>query len=285
MLYTFRYIGNKHQFLEKIIKRIVSFRETYDTFVDVFGGSGVVSLNVSHLFKNVILNDIDTNVMCVHNAFKNMTWNDYRSFCKRTHIDTIDLSDKETFYKFRDKGNKEFYFQDGNSIDKGLFLYFISGACINSFFRVGPNGFNQSSGQDDLSRRFSYMRWRTFHKAYLNIELSCQDYKNLCLSVDKPCTWFLDPPYSSMSNTYDSNFSKEQKKEFLKIVTSELKGNIIYTDAYDKEEWKLLKDYGFEREMLRKDMPNISVGCIGNGGNKTTGKIEVMYYRQSFINY
>lgn len=88
-----------------------------------------------------------------------------------------------------------------------------------------------------------------------------------------------------MSNAYDSNFSKEQKKEFLKIVTSELKGNIIYTDAYDKDEWKLLKDYGFEREMLRKDMPNVSVGCIGNGGNNTTGKIEVMYYRQSFINY
>ena len=35
------------------------------------------------------------------------------------------LTKKDIYYKFRDKGNKEFFFQDKNSFDKGFFLYFL----------------------------------------------------------------------------------------------------------------------------------------------------------------
>ena len=274
MIYTFRYIGNKFQFLQDIHKCIFSFDNRYDTFVDVFGGSGVVSLNCARLFEHTILNDINSDIMCVHNTFKNALWSDYCSFVKRTHIHDLDLSDKETYYKFRDKGNKEFY--EKNNFDKGWFLYFIGGASINSFFRVGPNGFNQSAANQDLSRRFTYMRWRHFKRAYENVELRNQDYKELCLSIDKPCTWFLDPPYFSMSNTYTNNFSKSQKEEFLDIVINHLKGNVIYTDAYVEQDVELLKKHGFKVHILRSKMPPVKAG-------KTTeqeDRIEVMYYKQ-----
>ena len=107
-LYTFRYIGNKHQFLDVIKKIILHLNDRTDSFIDVFGSSGVVSLNVQKFFKNIVLNDIDENVMNIHYTFKNALWSDYRSFCNRTHIDTLDLSKKDIYYKFRDKGNKEY---------------------------------------------------------------------------------------------------------------------------------------------------------------------------------
>ena len=216
--------------------------------------------------------------MCVHNAFKNANWSDYRSFCNRTYIDTLDLSKKDIYYKFRDKGNKEFFFQDKNSFDKGFFLYFVSGGCINSFFRIGPNGFNQSSGLDDLSRRFSLMRWNSFKKAYAKIELRNMDFTEIFNEFsDKPRTWFLDPPYFSTSNTYNSNFSSSQKEKFMTAVVEQLKGNVIYTDTYVEEDWKFLKEHSFHIRILRANMQNVAVG---KNGEQTTDRKEVIYYKQ-----
>lgn len=277
-LYTFRYIGNKHQFLDIIKQIILKCQDRTDSFIDVFGGSGVVSLNVQKFFSHVVLNDIDENVMCVHNAFKNANWSDYRSFCNRTYIDTLDLSKKDIYYKFRDKGNKEFFFQDKNSFDKGFFLYFVSGGCINSFFRIGPNGFNQSSGLDDLSRRFSLIRWNSFKKAYANIELRNLDFTEIFNEFsDKPRTWFLDPPYFSTSNTYNSNFSSSQKEKFMLSIVEQLKGNVIYTDTYVEEDWKFLKEHGFHIRILRGNMQNVAVG---KNDEQTTNRKEVVYYKQ-----
>lgn len=277
-LYTFRYIGNKHQFLDIIKQIILKCHDRTDSFIDVFGGSGVVALNVQKFFSNVVLNDIDENVMCVHNAFKNANWSDYRSFCNRTYIDTLDLSKKDIYYKFRDKGNKEFFFQDKNSFDKGFFLYFVSGGCINSFFRIGPNGFNQSSGLEDLSRRFSLMRWNSFKKAYSKIELRNMDFTEIFNEFsDKPSTWFLDPPYFSTSNTYNSNFSSSQKEKFMLSIVEQLKGNVIYTDTYVEEDWKFLKEHGFHIRILRANMQNVAVG---KNGEQTTDRKEVIYYKQ-----
>lgn len=277
-LYTFRYIGNKHQFLDIIKQIILNCHDITDSFIDVFGGSGVVSLNVQKFFSYVVLNDIDENVMCVHNAFKNANWSDYRSFCNRTYIDTLDLSKKDIYYKFRDKGNKEFFFQDKNSFDKGFFLYFVSGGCINSFFRIGPNGFNQSSGLEDLSRRFSLMRWNSFKKAYSKIELRNMDFTEIFNEFsDKPRTWFLDPPYFSTSNTYNSNFSSSQKEKFMLSIVEQLKGNVIYTDTYVEEDWKFLKEHGFHIRILRANMQNVAVG---KNGEQTTDRKEVIYYKQ-----
>lgn len=277
-LYTFRYIGNKHQFLDIIKQIILKCQDRTDSFIDVFGGSGVVALNVQKFFSHVVLNDIDENVMCVHNAFKNANWTDYRSFCNRTYIDTLDLSKKDIYYKFRDKGNKEFFFQDKNSFDKGFFLYFVSGGCINSFFRIGPNGFNQSSGLEDLSRRFSLMRWNSFKKAYSKIELRNMDFTEIFNEFsDKPRTWFLDPPYFSTSNTYNSNFSSSQKEKFMTAIVEQLKGNVIYTDTYVEEDWKFLKEHGFHIRILRANMQNVAVG---KNGEQTTDRKEVIYYKQ-----
>lgn len=277
-LYTFRYIGNKHQFLDIIKQIILKCQDRTDSFIDVFGGSGVVALNVQKFFSHIVLNDIDENVMCVHNAFKNANWSDYRSFCNRTYIDTLDLSKKDIYYKFRDKGNKEFFFKDKNSFDKGFFLYFVSGGCINSFFRIGPNGFNQSSGLEDLSRRFSLMRWNSFKKAYVKIELRNMDFTEIFNEFsDKPRTWFLDPPYFSTSNTYNSNFSSSQKEKFMTAVVEQLKGNVIYTDTYVDEDWKLLKEHGFHIRILRTNMQNVAVG---KNGEQTTDRKEVIYYKQ-----
>lgn len=277
-LYTFRYIGNKHQFLDIIKQIILKCQDRTDSFIDVFGGSGVVALNVQKFFSHIVLNDIDENVMCVHNAFKNANWSDYRSFCNRTYIDTLDLSKKDIYYKFRNKGNKEFFFQDKNSFDKGFFLYFVSGGCINSFFRIGPNGFNQSSGLEDLSRRFSLMRWNSFKKAYSKIELRNMDFTEIFNEFsDKPRTWFLDPPYFSTSNTYNSNFSSSQKEKFMLSIVEQLKGNVIYTDTYVEEDWKFLKEHGFYIRILRANMQNVAVG---KNGEQTTDRKEVIYYKQ-----
>lgn len=63
LVYPFRYYGGKVQIYDWLISHFpASF-----SFVDVFGGSGVVALNVVGKYKRIVYNDVDKNVV---NFFK-----------------------------------------------------------------------------------------------------------------------------------------------------------------------------------------------------------------------
>ena len=59
------YTGGKFRLLKEIIPL---FPKDIDTFIDVFGGSGTVSLNVNA--TNKIYNELDSNVYNIINIFK-----------------------------------------------------------------------------------------------------------------------------------------------------------------------------------------------------------------------
>lgn len=61
------YTGGKYKLLPQILP---FFPDNIDTFVDLFCGGGNVGINVTA--KTIIYNDIDRNLMCLYNMFKNL---------------------------------------------------------------------------------------------------------------------------------------------------------------------------------------------------------------------
>ena len=61
------YTGNKYKLLNQIIPYVTD--EKYETFVDIFAGSGLVGLNSTS--KKIILNDNDPITISLLNYFKN----------------------------------------------------------------------------------------------------------------------------------------------------------------------------------------------------------------------
>lgn len=62
------YMGNKFDLLYELLPRFPKEQEV-ETFIDLFGGSGTVSLNVP--YKNVIYNELNNNILELLNMLKN----------------------------------------------------------------------------------------------------------------------------------------------------------------------------------------------------------------------
>ena len=63
------YMGGKYDLLPELLPRFPKEQEI-DTFIDLFGGSGTVSLNVP--YKNIIYNELNENIVNLLYMLKNV---------------------------------------------------------------------------------------------------------------------------------------------------------------------------------------------------------------------
>lgn len=271
MIYTFRYAGNKFNFLPTITDIMLQVSDR-STLIEPFAGSGVVTVNMKKFYLDAILNDLSVDVMDIHEMFKNATPKDIQEFYSE-FPEVSGISDKATYYKFRDSFNKKYYFSD-NKIKRGLGLYHLAGACINSMFRVGPNGFNQSAANQDLSRPLTAIRLAEFRKIYRNIHLVNKDAFEIINSYkgNENATFFIDPPYNSTTLDYGV---RNDKMKLIDLMI-ECQGSVIYTDYAIKTQHQILTENGFKFKVIRKNAPNIAVG--GNIVNNQT-RHEIIYFK------
>lgn len=269
-IYTFRYAGNKTPFLDTIFSLLLSIKNR-EQLIEPFGGSGVVSVNASKFFKSVYLNDLCRELICIHRMLKESKWHDHQMFMAK-HGDFQFIKRKNYYYAFREKFNREFWKSD--TITEGIFLYYIAGACINSMFRLGPNGFNQGAANQSLSKIINPLLLKQFNKAYQNINLSTKDAYDLFneFSDDENITWFIDPPYNNTTLTYGLDCDK---RKLIDVIIN-LKGNVIYTDSFNEAQDKIMTDCGFKSIVLRNNMPNIAVG---GKGEQYENRKEMLYYK------
>lgn len=271
MIYTFRYPGNKFEFLKQILEIILKISDRC-CLVEPFAGSGVVAVNMSKFFESTIMNDINKDVMDIHYALAHANNKDVNNFFKE-FPNIHNIQNKKLYYQFRDAFNKKYYFSK-NQIMRGLGLYYLAGACINSMFRIGPNGFNQSSGRRNLSEQLTPIRLRQFNDILGNLTLCNEDATDIILSYINrdDVTFFIDPPYNSTTLDYGI---KNDKMKLLELLFK-CKGNIIYTDYAIPEHHKMLIDNGFSYQVLRYNAPNIAVG---DKATNVQPRHELIYFK------
>lgn len=118
------YMGNKYDLLKKIIPKFPSNKEI-DTFIDAFGGSGTVSLNVN--YNNIIYNELNKNVVNLLKCMKNVPSEEIIDhICNRINQFNLD-DDNVGYYNFRDFYNNN---ENFDSIDSILDLYTLTFYCF-----------------------------------------------------------------------------------------------------------------------------------------------------------
>lgn len=228
------YMGNKKRLINKGLLEL--FPENISMFVDLFAGSGIVSMNTEA--SKYIINDIDTNLIDLYNMFK-FTEADTIIEHIESRIEEYGLAKERTKRnEFKDKEKIEQYKKaytslrsDYNKNKTVLDFYTLMFYSFSQQFRFNNKGdFNMPCGNDCFSdKNKEYIRsGRNFFKGD-NVIITNNDFRKLKISkLDNDSFVYLDPPYLDTTATYNENGGWTIKDEQdLYNVCEELDGNGI----------------------------------------------------------
>jgi len=238
------YLGNKSKYSQYII-RMLSGRLN-KPFIEPFGGSGAVSLEVS-LNTKVFLNEIDVNIFRIHRSFKHGTYEVLKNIINEIWSIGDPINEKAIYYDIRKKMNEVYFNTD--SLEEGFYNWVIAKFAINSMVRFGTNGFNQGWGNRGVSiSDMPKNRFDEIQKRYTNIELSNKDFFTMGLPAG---VLFVDPPYTTMgSGTY--SFTSEQHDKFIDTIKT-WPDEVVYTDVFSENIIDRLGN-GWDFVLLRDNM-------------------------------
>ena len=203
------YMGNKFLLLDQLIPL---FPLQCDTFVDLFGGSGVVSMNYKGSKRN-IYNELNENVFDIVDMIKNTEpnilndkfesiINNYGLVKNGVKYNRDDVreqyKERETaFYKLREDYNKSL----NRSVEE---LFLLMCYSINNLIRFNGNGdFNAPSG-DSCYNNTRFSKIKNMHNKFKNIEIYNKNAFAFDLSnLSENDFVYLDPPYSNTNAIYN----------------------------------------------------------------------------------
>lgn len=208
------YMGNKKKLIQKGL--IELFPQNIETFIEPFGGSGVVSLNTTA--KNYILNDFDSNLVKLYNMFKEYSYDElidsierniekYGLARERTKRNQYDDKEKIEEYKLAySKLRDEF-----NSTKNVLDFYTLMFYSFSQQFRFNSKGgFNMPCGNDCFSEKNKEYIINSIDK-FKNFEIHNKSFTELDYYTADFV--YLDPPYLNTTATYNENEGWTMKNE------------------------------------------------------------------------
>lgn len=241
----FPYAGCKYNLLEELDKVIPAG----DTLIDMFGGSGVVAVNMAYKFKKVIYNDIMTPLVYMH-----------RNMCK-DYLETIlqkarELSSKipEKYAELRGSYNhlqetmKQMSIADGWS-ELGYRFFGLMLSCTNNLVRFNrKGGFNQTCGKRQLTdpKIVEITAWKAkltdipkeTHTSIMFNDCSYEAYGNM----DAGTVVYADPPYSNTEAGYNGGWSVEDDVKLARFIMDHMRYKwIVSSCAKDGNTTKLVE--------------------------------------------
>ena len=204
-------MGNKFELLPQLIQ---IFPNDVDTFYDMFGGSGVVSLNVKA--KDIIYNELNINTVNILKVFKKYTSNEIDQHIKK-RIEEFDLpksgndvrqptvtEKKIEYYKNNYIKFRKFY-NDGQKLDLDLFTLTFFSFC-NLFRFNNKNEFNMPFGNRSYTKdNFHEIQQTTYKMKRQAFKIKNCDVFDLLETVvfGENDFVYLDPPYLNTEAIYN----------------------------------------------------------------------------------
>lgn len=209
------YMGGKYDLLNELLPRFPK-KEEVETFIDLFGGSGTISLNVP--YKNIIYNELNNNIVNLLYMFKNNNSDDIIKHIEK-RIEQFDLpkmscdtrvSHFTEEYKKKSQNSylqfRSFYNKSPQKDYKDLFCLTFFSFCNLIRFN-SKNEFNMPFGN------------RCFLEEHKKIIIDCNEalnYKNIIFKnedafeilgqlkeYNDKIFIYLDPPYSNTMAIYN----------------------------------------------------------------------------------
>ena len=210
-------MGNKFDLLEDLLPRFPLENEV-GTFIDLFGGSGVVSLNVP--YTNIIYNELNTNIVELLKLFVNNEAKEIIDSIEKNVKDfklptqTCDVRSLHYDEEYKNEYNQrylDFRKHYNNSKErKYVDLYTLTFFSFSNLIRFNSSSqFNMPFGNRYFTKehqRFIYDACKRLKKK--NIQMRNGDSFELLESIkdnDKNYFIYLDPPYSNTMAIYNES--------------------------------------------------------------------------------
>lgn len=203
------YMGNKYKLLKQMLPL---FPKNCDTFYDLFGGSGVVSMNYKGKIKN-IYNELNPNIvelvkMVVNNNIDELD-KYYKDKIKEYKLETCsikakDRQSREGYNRRKDSYNRlrDDYNKSTKRDYRDLFLLICYS--INHLIRFNKNNeFNVSSGADSYNEK-NYKKLKNMQDKFKTIEIWNKNIFDINFNeIGTNDFVYLDPPYSNTEAVYN----------------------------------------------------------------------------------
>lgn len=230
------YYGAKSSLTEWII----SFFPKHNTYVDVFGGSGIVLLRKK------------TSPIEVYNDIDQMLTDMFSVLRSRKHTEYLkELCDLTPYSR------QEFLNSKKLCSDNALENARRSMVRFNMSYSGSGHFFSTSVKNTVMGMPASVRRWTkrkesllAVHERIKNIIVENEDFRKLIIRYDTPDTLFyLDPPYHMSTrdgkNRYSYEFKMKDHEDLIDILEN-IKGTAIVS-GYNCESYKRLENAGFVR--------------------------------------
>lgn len=219
------YMGNKKKLINKGLINL--FPDEINIFVDLFGGSGVVSMNTKA--NKYVINDIDPNL---YELYKLFTTIDSQTIIAHieNRIDEYGLARERTKRnEFKDKkkieqyktayANLRSYYNKNHNILDFYTLMFYS---FSQQFRFNSKGeFNMPCGNDCFAEKNKgYIENGCAFFGSANTYITNKDFKNFpTQNLTSKDFIYLDPPYFNTTATYNESggWTESDENDLFKI--------------------------------------------------------------------
>lgn len=236
------YYGGKNIMFQNIIDNFPN-KEEYDTYIEPFGGSYAVGLNMPYIPPVEIYNDLEKNIYSLYKVLQDKDmFTNFKNLCELSPYN----DDLRKEYKELLRTNKDipilnraymFFYVNRTSFNG------IGGFKINTYIRRGTS----KSISDYLS---GIEHLEEFHERIKNLIVSNTDAINLMNRFNKENVFmYCDPPYvqsTRTSNTrYEVDMNDEQQDKFIETcINSKAK---LLISGYDNLKYDKLIDNGFTK--------------------------------------
>ena len=291
-------MGNKSKLIDDL-KFYFPDKQECDTFIDLFGGSGCVSLNVD--YDNIIYNELNTNMVELLNLFKIYTVEEIVGHIKGRIVE-FDLPDESTYDRRKNKDlqkekgkcyNNFRDFYNKSNKDK-LDLYTLTFFSFCNLIRFNSkNEFNMPFGNQYFT-----------NENIMDIALACDKFKKSNIILQNKNAFevlseiteernglfvYLDPPYSNTTAIYNEQSAfggwtiEDDNKLFAELDRVSKLGvkwalsNVLENKGKTNEhieQWAIKNDY----KIIDLDRNYSSLGK----GNAKSREVLILNYKPKF---
>lgn len=217
-----KWAGGKTQLLP-VLSEIIP---TGDTYIEPFIGAGSVMLNSAHKYKNIVINDVNTDLVKTYETIKKHPLKLISILSSYQYLFDKEENKKQFFLQMREKFNDRTY----DDITQACLMIFLNKTCFNGLYRVNKsNNFNVSWNKMTNTTLFDKQNILDVSEVLQKATILNDDYSETLKYVEGETFFYLDPPYKPISktsafNSYDkSGFNDDDQtnlSEFCKSLDS-----------------------------------------------------------------
>jgi DNA adenine methylase len=224
----------------KVLKHYAPFMPTaFETYYEPFFGGGAMFVHVMNTYqpKNVVINDINSDVVNIYKAIKtDLTEFQQRLDSLESQYLPLSKDDRKKFY-FDTRHLHAWNYQEWSKTFEAATLYFLMKTGFNGIYQLNKNTngrYGTPAGllnQKDKVYDRDVLNW--WHNALQNVTIKTGDWKD-SVNNDPNGFFFFDPPYRDSFADYGNGFGDDALTDLLDFADAQ---NLVFVANRADDDW------------------------------------------------